>query len=78
MKIVAFLALVIVLQRTFDRKIFSKNTCYLEAAVQTCALKSFRNIYWKIKLSTLTLLKGDFSTDVFLRIFAKFVRTPIL
>ena len=41
MKIVAFLALVIVLQRTFDRKIFSKNTCYLEAAVQTCSLKSF-------------------------------------
>ena len=45
MKIVAFLALVIVLEQTFNTRIFSKNTSYIEAAVQTCSLK---NVFLKI------------------------------
>ena len=45
MKIVAFLALVNVLEQTFNRIIFSKNTSYVEVAVQTYSLK---NVFLKI------------------------------
>ena len=55
MKIVAVLALVIVLEQTFNRRIFSRNTPYIEPAVQTCSLKDvFLNILQNLQENTCT------------------------
>ena len=77
MKIFRFLALVIDSKQTIKRRILSKNITDLIFIKGVVFLISVC-FYQTLLKGILTLLKGDSSADVSLRIFPKYLRTPIL